>query len=150
MLHGIFDLAVLHKSYCTTQYKRKLNLAQHGKNCIVPFNHNTTMNPVTGLYNMLTATPLGLPSHHEGNHGLKTDQASWPLQNYFASCLFVILPVELSHVFTPPLLVWLTQGDIRTCNALREKPLPHQLIQSTLDSCSSKKKGHPLVPFVLK
>lgn len=65
MLHGIFDLAELYKIYSITQYKCKLNFAKYNKNCNMLFSHNTNMIPVTAFCNMLTATTLGVPSHHK-------------------------------------------------------------------------------------
>lgn len=53
-----------------SQYKCKLHLAKYS-NCSAQFNRNTKVIPITGLYNMLTVTMLGVPSHQEGRRGLE-------------------------------------------------------------------------------
>lgn len=93
-----------------TQYKCKLHLAKY-ENCNTQLYHNTSVIPTTDLCNMLTIMMWGGPSCQEGIHGLKPAQVYWSLRNSFVSCLVFILYVRLSHIFTPPMLVWLIQGD---------------------------------------
>ena len=51
------------------------------------FNHNTSMIPITSLYNMFIVTTLGIPGNWEEICGLKPGQARCSLQNAFARCL---------------------------------------------------------------
>lgn len=83
------------------------------------------MIPITSLYNIFTVMMLGVSSSQEGICGLKPAQAYFSAQNSLTSCLVLILCGSLGHAFTPPILVWLTQGDIHTLNELREKHLRH-------------------------
>lgn len=89
-----------------TQYK--LHFAKYS-NFNMKFIHNTNVSRVTGFYEKLPISALGLPSHWENIRWLKPAQAHCPLQNYFASCLIFILYYETSHVSTPPMLGCLRQ-----------------------------------------
>ena len=89
------------------QYKCKLHSAKYS-NCNIWFNHNTNLIPITGLYKVLAIMTLGIPSDQKGIHVLKPAQAHCSLQNTFAGCLVFVPYVGLSHLFTPPMLVWLT------------------------------------------
>ena len=59
---------------------------------------STNMIPITGLYNMLIATMLSIPSCWDGIRCLKTTPAHSGLQCSFISCLVFIVCVGLSHV----------------------------------------------------
>ena len=63
---------------------------------------------------MLAVMTLGVLRCQEGIRGLKPAQACCSSQNSFASCSVLILYIGLSQVYTPPMLIWLTQIDIHT------------------------------------
>lgn len=70
---------------------------------------------ITSLY-MLTITALGLSSHQEGIHRLKTAQIIVFFQMCFSSCPIFKPYVELSHIYTPcPSLDWLAEKVIALC-----------------------------------
>lgn len=60
MLHRIFHLAEWYCNILKSQYKCNLHLAKY-INCNEQFNHSTSVNPITSLYNMLTITTLAVP-----------------------------------------------------------------------------------------
>lgn len=82
------------------------------------------------------------------------DYMGWSQLKPFA--LFEILLLVVQFLYSvldwtpyslPPMLVWLTQGDIHTFKGLREKHLYHRLINSTVDSFLSKTKAILWSPF---
>lgn len=106
--------------FCFSRYKmyqnNNTNVSYTQQNIAIAIYGSTTI-PVgfpLPVYKVLAITTLGIPIRQEGIHGLMPAQAHCSLQNTFASCLVFVPCVGLSHVFTLPLLVWLTQGDIYT------------------------------------
>lgn len=102
-----------YKMYWKKQYKYKLCLEKHS-NCNTQFSHISSVILITGVFNMFIIVTLGIPSHEDRIHQLKSALAQCSLQNSFTSYLVFILQVGLNHVFILPMLVWLTQGDIHT------------------------------------
>ena len=143
MLHRIFGLAEWHSNILKSQYRSKLYLTKCS-NCNIQINHNASV--ISSLYDMLTVTLLGIASCHEGISGLKPAQACCTFWNYSSSCSVFTRCVGLSHVFAPPMLVWLTQGGIHTL-LMNSETFLSPVIHSTVDSCLSKTKG--LVDFKL-
>lgn len=70
---------------------------------------NTSVIVITVLYYVLTVRMLGILRCQKGICGLKPVQACCSLQYSSASCSVLILFIELSHVYAPPMLNWLTQ-----------------------------------------
>jgi len=65
---------------------------------------------------VLTIMTLSIPSY-DRMCGLKPAQALCSFQslNVLSAVQFLYFYVGLSHVFTPPMLVWLAQEDIILC-----------------------------------
>lgn len=92
------------------QHKRKSHLAEYS-NFNTQLNRNTNVILIAKLYDMLTiATLSGTRKEYVGLSSSSLLLSS----KLFLSVVQQLYSVRLSHVYTPPILVWLTQEDIPT------------------------------------
>lgn len=106
----ISGLAEQNNIYCIIQYKCKVHLAKY---IYLAIGINSLITLSMGL--PLPGSGLRWPSlRWEGVGGWKSAQAHCSPWNSFVSCSHFIGFVALSHLFTPTMLAWLTQGDTPT------------------------------------